>query len=107
MGLNARSLIGQNDLAVLTQILLYQLNILPYKGCESETRKYSGGALYINDLDKLTINQLISIIDVYTVINDGYDMVIIETATGDKDDRFVNIDEISNKLKEKTGSIIK
>ena len=61
----------------------------------------------INDLDKLTINQLISIIDVYTVINDGYDMVIIETATGDKDDRFVNIDEISNKLKEKTGSIIK
>lgn len=43
----------------------------------------------------------------YTVINDGYDMVIIETATGDKDDRFVNIDEISNKLKEKTGSIIK
>lgn len=107
MGLNARSLIGQNDLAVLTQILLQQLNILPYRGCESVTRKYSGGTLYINDLDKLTINQLISIIDVYTVINDGYDMVIIETTTGGKDDRFVNIDEISNKLKEKTGSIKK
>lgn len=100
MGLNARSLIGQNNLAVLMKILLEQLNILPYQGCESETRKYSGGTLYINDLDKLTVNQLISIIDVYTVINDGYDMVIIETATDDKDDRFVNIDEIANKLKE-------
>ena len=52
MGLNARSLIGQNDLAVLMQILLQQLNIFPYQGCESGTRKYSGGVLYINDLDK-------------------------------------------------------
>ena len=53
MGLNARSLIGQNDLAVLTQILLQQLNILPYRGCESVTRKYSGGTLYIRLLAKL------------------------------------------------------
>lgn len=89
------------------QILLQQLNILPYQGCESGTRQYSGGTLYINDLDKLSINQLISIIDVYTVINDSYDMVIIETATDDKDDRFVNIDEIANKLKEMDKGSIK
>lgn len=106
MGLNARSLIGQDNLAVLTQILLQQLNILPYQGCESGTRKYSGGTLYINDLDKLSVNQLTSILDVYTVINDSYDMVIIETASDDKDDRFVNIDEISNKLKEITDPLI-
>ena len=107
IGLNARSLIGQDNLAILMQILLQQLNILPYQGCESGTRQYSGGTLYINDLDKLTINQLISIIDVYTVINDSYDMVIIETATDDKDDRFVNIDEIANKLKEMDKGSIK
>lgn len=107
MGLNARSLIGQDNLAILMKILLEQLNILPYQGCESGTRQYSGGTLYINDLDKLSINQLISIIDVYTVINDSYDMVIIETATDDKDDRFVNIDEIANKLKEMDNGSIK
>lgn len=107
IGLNARSLIGQDNLAILMQILLQQLNILPYQGCESGTRQYSGGTLYINDLDKLSINQLISIIDVYTVINDSYDMVIIETATDDKDDRFVNIDEIANKLKEMDKGSIK
>lgn len=108
MGLNARSLIGQDNLAILMKILLEQLNILPYQGCESGTRQYSGGSLYINDLDKLSINQLISIIDVYTVINDSYDMVIIETAMDDKDDRFVNITEVAKKLEEKSkGSIRK
>ena len=107
MGLNARSLIGQDNLKVLMQILLQQLNILPYMGCESVSREYGGGTLYINDLDNLSINQLISIVDVYTIINNNYDMIIVEVSENDKDDRFVNINEITKKLEEKTKESIK
>ena len=107
MGLNARSLIGQDNLKVLMQILLQQLNILPYMGCKSVSREYGGGTLYIDDLDNLSINQLISIVDVYTIINNNYDMIIVEVSENDKDDRFVNINEITKKLEEKTKESIK
>ena len=107
MGLNARSLIGQNNLGILMEILLEQLNILPYQGCQSKTRIYDGGVLYINELDSLTTEQLLSIIDVYSSINETYDIVIKITGKNNEDDKFVNIDDITNKLKEKTGSIKK
>ena len=45
IGLNAKKLIGEDNLEILMNILLDQLNILPYKGCESKTRNYSGGIL--------------------------------------------------------------
>ena len=107
MGLNARSLIGQNNLGILMEILLEQLNILPYQGCQSKTRIYDGGVLYINELDSLTTEQLLSIIDVYSSINETYDTVIKITGKNNEDDKFVNIEDITNKLKEKTGSIKK
>ncbi len=107
MGLNARSIIGEDNLKVLMNILLRELNILPYQGCESKTRIYGGGILYINELSSLNKEQLMSIINVYTAINENYDTVICETDKDEKEDRFISIDEIVDALKEKTGSIRK
>lgn len=107
MGLNARELIGENNLEVLMHILLEQLNIFPYQGCESKTRNYDGGTLYINELNNLNTEQLISIINVYAVINKSYDIEICEVDKNKEEDRFINIEEIINLLKEKTGSIKK
>lgn len=107
MGLNARKLIGEDNLEVLMNILLRELNILPYQGCESKTRIYGGGILYINELSDLNKEQLMSIINVYTVIDESYDIIICETDKNEKEDRFISIDEITNELKEKNGSIKK
>ena len=107
IGLNAKKLIGEDNLEILMNILLDQLNILPYKGCGSKTRNYSGGILYINELSSLNKEQLMSIINVYTAINENYDTVICETDKDEKEDRFISIDEIVDALKEKTGSIRK
>ena len=107
MGLNARSIIGEDNLKVLMNILLRELNILPYQGCESKTRIYGGGILYINELSSLNKEQLMSIINVYTAINVNYNTVICETDKEEKKDRYISIDEIADELKEKTGSIRK
>ena len=101
IGLNAKKLIGEDNLEILMNILLDQLNILPYKGCGSKTRNYSGGILYINELSSLNKEQLMSIINVYAVINESYDMVICEADKNKEEDRFITIDEITNELKNK------
>lgn len=107
MGFNVRSLIGQNNLEVLMMLLLDQLNILPYQGCESKTRIHNEGILYINELDDLTNEQLLSIINIYNVIETSYKMAIKKVGKNNEDDKFVTIDDITNELNKKNGSIKK
>lgn len=102
LGINARSIMRQNNLSVLMQVLLDQLNVLPYIGCESETRIYNGGILYINELDKLSNDQLLGIINVYSTINDNYDMVIINPWRNNEDDKYVSIDEVTKELNKRS-----
>ena len=66
----------ENNLAVLSKILLEELQILPYQGCTSGDRKYTDGHLFISSLDKITNQQLPAIIDLYTTISSQYVMHI-------------------------------
>lgn len=75
-GMPADGIDEENNLAVLSKILLEELQILPYQGCTSGDRKYTDGHLFISSLDTVTNQQLPAIIDLYTTISSQYVMHI-------------------------------
>lgn len=75
-GMPADGIDEENNLAVLSKILLEELQILPYQGCTSGDRNYIDGHLFISSLDTVTNQQLPAIIDLYTTISSQYVMHI-------------------------------
>ena len=61
-----------DNLVELMHILIRDCNTIPYIGCTSGDRKYNEGSLYLEDLDKLTTEQINSIIKLYGAIGNDY-----------------------------------
>ena len=61
-----------DNLVELMHILIRDCNTIPYIGCTSGDRKYNEGSLYLEDLNKLTTEQINSIIKLYGAIGNDY-----------------------------------
>mgnify|MGYP003437205474 FL=1 len=105
IGVNADEIKNEDNLGTLGKLLLNQFQILPYQGCSSGDRKYNGGMLFINSVDKLTDEQLSTIIDFYSHVSTKYQMDIWQTSFDDSNDKIVSLGEIyEEKLNRSTKS---
>lgn len=78
IGITVDEIDKEDNLAVLSGILLDDFQILPYQGCTSGNREFLDGHLFINSLEQLTDAQLSTVIDLYSTVSSQYTMHILK-----------------------------
>lgn len=86
--------VKEDNLATLIQILLNEFHILPYVGCTSGDRHFTGGNLFIQSIDQITEEQFPAIMRLYNDISSNYSMNIIQTSASNPEDQVVSLGDI-------------
>ena len=84
-----RSIGNEHNLAALMQMLLSEFCYLPYQGCTSGKRQFTGGILFVPSLDELCTPQLNAIINLINHMKNNYDVSIFQVNKANEEDNYL------------------
>lgn len=96
--------IDSDNIDELIRIMLKELGLAVYIGCTEGDRLYQGGFLFIDSLEKLTNEQLLAILALYSDLDYSYDVSIVskgnedELSLGEVYEEFINREDNKKNL---------
>lgn len=97
-GISPRTIMNEHNLATLMKLLLNEFHYLPYQGCTSGERYFTGGIVFVPDLKEVYTPQLESILALVNKMNEHYNVSIFQINPNDEEESILDQSDILNEL---------
>ena len=93
-GISPRTIMNEHNLATLMKLLLNEFHYLPYQGCTSGERYFTGGIVFVPDLKEVYTPQLESILALVNKMNEHYNVSIFQINPNDEEESILDQSDI-------------
>ena len=97
-GISPRTIMNEHNLATLMKLLLNEFHYLPYQGCTSGERYFTGGIVFVPDLKEVYTPQLESILALVNQMNEHYNISIFQINPNEEEELILDQSDILNEL---------
>ena len=104
-GISPRTIMNEHNLATLMKLLLNEFHYLPYQGCTSGERYFTGGIVFVPDLREVYTPQLESILAFVNKMNEHYNVSIFQINPNEEEESILDQSDILNELNSRSQKI--
>ena len=104
-GISPRTIMNEHNLATLMKLLLNEFHYLPYRGCTSGERYFTGGIIFVPDLKEVYTSQLESVLALVNKMNEHYNVSILQVNQNEEKDLILDQSDILNELNSRSQRI--
>ena len=97
-GISPRTIMNEHNLVTLMKLLLNEFHYLPYQGCTSGERYFTGGIVFVADLKELYTPQLEAILALVDKMNAHYNISIFQINPNEMEEVILDQNDILNEL---------
>ena len=97
-GISPRTIMNEHNLVTLMKLLLNEFHYLPYQGCTSGERYFTGGIVFVSDLKELYTPQLEAILALVDKMNAHYNISIFQINPNEMEEVILDQNDILNEL---------
>ena len=97
-GISPRTIMNEHNLATLMKLLLNEFHYLPYQGCTSGKRYFTGGIVFVPDLKEVYTPQLEAILALMKKLGENYDISIFQINPNEEEELLLDQSDILNEL---------
>lgn len=97
-GISPRTIMNEHNLVTLMKLLINEFHYLPYQGCTSGERYFTGGIVFVPDLKEVYTPQLESILALVNQMNEHYNISIFQINPNEEEEVILDQSDILNEL---------